>query len=69
MTDDSFSGFELNGKRVLELQADATSITARMARKPALTPEWDRQLIRSAADQRRLVDELKRRLARWDHDE
>ena len=62
-------GFELRGKRVLELRADATHITARIARKLALTPEWDRQLVQSAADQRKLVDEIKRRLARWDREE
>jgi hypothetical protein len=63
------SAFELRGKRVLELQAEAAAINARIARKLALTPEWDRQVIRSAADQRKLLDEVKKRLARWEHEE
>ena len=63
------SGFELRGKRVLELQIDGAVIQARMARKLALTPEWDTQVLKSTPDQRKLVDELKKRLARWDREE
>ena len=62
-------GFELRGKRVVELQADATVIAVRIARKMALTPEWDRQNVASAAEQRKLVDEVKKRLARWDKED
>jgi hypothetical protein len=63
------SAFELRGKRVLELLTDGAQIQVRMARKLALTPEFDKQSITSAADQRRLVDELKKRLARWENEE
>ncbi len=63
------SGFELRGKRVVELAADAAVITARLARKLALTPQWDTQTVKSAADQRKLVDEVKKRLARWDQED
>jgi hypothetical protein len=63
------NGFELRGKRVVELQAEATAIDARIARKLALTPEWDRLVVRSAPDQRKLVDEIKKRLARWEREE
>ena len=62
-------GFELRGRRVVELQPDAAVINVRIARKLALTPEWDRQVLRSTPDQRKLIDEIKRRLARWDHEE
>ncbi len=58
--------FELRGKRVLELTPDQASITARLARRLAITPEWDILHVRSAADQRKLVDEVKKRLARWE---
>jgi hypothetical protein len=61
--------FELRGKRVLELKAEATQITARVARKLALTPEWDTLTLKSTPDQRKLVDEIKKRLARWDQEE
>ena len=63
------NGFELRGKRVVELTTDATTITARLARKLALTPQWDTVLVKSAADQRKLVDDVKKRLARWDQEE
>ena len=63
------SGFELRGKRVVELQAEDGAIAARLARKLALTPEWDRQTVRSAGDQRKLVDEVKKRLARWEQED
>ncbi|CAD5374323.1 conserved hypothetical protein [Rubrivivax sp. A210] len=63
------NGFELRGKRVLELVAEDGAINARIARKLALTPEWDRQTLRSAPDQRKLVDEIKKRLARWEREE
>ena len=62
-------GFELRGKRVVELTVHATTITARLARKLALTPQWDTVLVKSATDQRKLVDDVKRRLARWDQED
>ena len=61
--------FELRGKPVLELRPEATQITARIARKLALTPQWDSQTVRTTTDQRKLVDEVKRRLARWDQED
>jgi hypothetical protein len=63
------TAYELRGKRVVELAADAGAITARIARRPALTPEWDRLQVASAADQRKLIDEVKQRLARWEREE
>lgn len=58
-------GFELRGKPVLELNPEADALQVRIARKLALTPEWDPFILRNANDQRKLVDELKKRLARW----
>jgi hypothetical protein len=63
------STFELRGKRVLELALDSGQLNARMARKLALTPEFDKQTVASASDQRKLIDELKKRLARWEREE
>jgi len=63
------NGFELRGKRVLELQVQDAAIHARMARKLAMTPEWDQQLVQSAPEQRKLIDEVKKRLARWEREE
>ena len=63
------NGFELRGKRAVELSADTATITARLARKLALTPQWDTLNVKSASEQRKLVDEVKRRLARWDEED
>lgn len=59
-------GFELRGKRVTELVIEGDRIQARLAKKLAMTPEFDRQTIASAGDQRKWLDELRKRLARWD---
>ena len=63
------NAFEQRGKRVVELTVEGDTLQARLARRLALTPEWDRLTLKSAADQRKLVDEVKKRLARWEQDE
>jgi hypothetical protein len=63
------NAFELRGKRVVELAIEAGAIQARLARRLMLTPEWDRMAVKSATDQRKLVDEVKKRLARWESEE
>lgn len=63
------NAYELRGKRVAELAVEGDAIAAKLARRLMLTPEWDRLAIRSAADQRKFVDEVKKRLARWEHEE
>jgi hypothetical protein len=63
------NGFELRGKRVVELTVEGAQINARLARRLMLTPQWDTQAVKSAADQRKLVDEVKKRLARWEHED
>jgi hypothetical protein len=63
------NGFELRGRRVLEWQTDGEAIQVRIARKLALTPEWDRLRVASTGEQRKLMDEMKKRLARWDRGE
>jgi hypothetical protein len=62
-------GFELRGKRVAELVVTGAGIDAKLARKLALTPEWDKSTLKSSTDQRKWVDELKKRLERWDREE
>ena len=63
------SGFDLRGRRVVELTVDTSTINARLARTPALTPQWDAPVIRSTTDQRKFIDELKKRLVRWAQDD
>jgi hypothetical protein len=62
------SGFEISGKRVVDLAADATTITARLAKRPATSPEWQTLSLKNSADVRKCVDEVKKRLARWEQD-
>jgi hypothetical protein len=59
------NGFEISGKRVIELSAEATTIVARLAKRPAHTPEWEPMVLKNSADVRKCVDEVKKRLARW----
>ena len=63
------NSFEQRSKRVIELAIEGEAIQAKLARRLVLTPEWDRVAVKSAADQRKLIDEVKKRLARWEHDE
>ncbi|MFO1217771.1 MAG: hypothetical protein U1E89_05230 [Burkholderiaceae bacterium] len=63
------AGAELRGKRVVEWVVQGDEITLRIARRLALTPEWDKATLKSAADQRKWLDEIKKRLARWRDDD
>ena len=63
------NAFELRGKRVVELAVEGVAIHAKLARRLMATPEWDRMTVKSAPDQRKLVDETKKRLARWEAEE
>ena len=62
-------GFELRGKRVLELAVEGNTLRARIARRLMLTPEWDSQVLEGAVDTRKLLDEVKKRLARWERED
>lgn len=59
------NGFELQGRRVIELDIDGATLVARVAKRPAHTPEWEHRTLKNGADVRRLVDDIKRQLARW----
>lgn len=59
------NGFELQGRTVIELAAAAQHIEARLAKRPAVSPEWTPHLLKNSADVRRFVDTVKTQLARW----
>ena len=56
--------FELRGRRVVEITAEPAALAVRVARRPTLSPEYDRFDVSSAAAMTRLVAEVGRRLAR-----
>lgn len=62
-------GFELKGKPVVELALDGGGIAVKLARRLSMTPEWDQVQVRSGADQRKLLDDVKRRLDRWQRED
>ena len=62
-------GWLLNGQLVLKLAVDGGALQARLAKRPAHTPEWEGFTLKSAPDTRKLQDEIKRRLLRWRGDE
>jgi hypothetical protein len=63
------NAYELRGKRAVELAVDGAAINAKLARRLMLTPEWDRVSVNSAEQQRKLIDEVKKRLARWEQED
>ncbi len=63
------NAYELRGKRVVELSIEGAAINAKLARRLMLTPEWDRVSVSSAAQQRKLLDDVKKRLSKWESEE
>ncbi|CAN5695096.1 hypothetical protein BH09PSE5_BH09PSE5_39720 [soil metagenome] len=65
------SGFEINGRAViaLTLTPGTDAIEARLARRAAMSPDWDKSFIRSGAEQRKFLDNVKSRIARWTDDD
>ena len=61
--------YEIGGRAVLELAAEDAAIVARIAKRPALTPEWTTSRLGSSLDVRRFVDTVRQRLRQWDNDE
>ena len=61
--------YEIKGRPVLELGAGEQAIEARVARKPAVAPEWTTSRLTSSLDVRRFVDEVKKRLQQWEREE
>ena len=62
--------FELGGRQVVRLSQEEGAVMARIVRRPTTgSPEWDAQAVRSGADQRKLLDELRRRLERWQRED
>jgi hypothetical protein len=61
--------FELKGRPVIELELADGRIDARLAKQPALNPEWQRHALAGAADVRRFVDTVRQQLRRWERED
>jgi len=61
--------FELKGRAVVELAAAGDRIDARLAKRASQVPEWTVHSLRSSADVRGFVEQVKRTLVRWSSDE
>jgi len=62
-------GWLLGADVVLKAGVDGAAVKVQLAKRPARTPEWDLFTLKSAADLRKLQDEIRRRLTRWKEDE
>lgn len=61
--------FELKGQSIVELATTPTTIEARLAKRPARTPEWTTHTLKASPDVRRFAELVKQQLARWSGDE
>lgn len=62
-------GFEFQARQALSFELKEGAIVLKLARRLIRTPEFDLFTIKSGADQRKVLDELKKRLARWKDEE
>jgi len=57
--------FELAGQPVARARVEGTVLKLDVAKRPARSPDWEHAEARDHAQLRKLTDDLKRRLARW----
>ena len=59
------AAFELNGQPVVKVQVEGALLKLEVARKLARSPDWERSEANDHAKLRRFIDDVKRRVARW----
>lgn len=57
--------FQLQGQDVVELHAEDSTIRARLAKRPARSPEWTLHTLKNSADMRQFVEAVKAQMRRW----
>jgi hypothetical protein len=65
LTDRGGKEYLLGARSVVQLTVDGSTIVAKLAKRPALTPEWTAHTLKSAADVRKFTDTLQQQLKRW----
>ncbi|MDE2593751.1 MAG: hypothetical protein KGL57_05895 [Burkholderiales bacterium] len=64
--------FEWKSLPVIELSlatGDKPALAVSVAKRPSQRPEWAKHTLASSADVRKLLDEVKRSLKRWDDED
>jgi hypothetical protein len=62
--------FERRGQAIARIAIDGATLKAGVVRRPGRSPEWTEKTLRSSADLRDLIADLKKKLAAWsDRDE
>jgi hypothetical protein len=62
--------FDRKAQAIARVAIDGDVLKAAIVKRPGLTPEWSEKILRSAADLRDFVADLKKKLASWsDRDE
>jgi hypothetical protein len=57
--------FELNGQPVVKVRIEGALLELDVARKPMRSPDWEHAEAADHARLRRFIDDVKRRVARW----
>ena len=57
--------FELNGQPVVKARIDGAVLKLDVAKRPSRSPDWEHAQAADHAQLRRFVDDLKRRVSRW----
>jgi len=57
--------FEFNGQPVVKATADGAVLKLDVVKRPARSPDWEHAQASDHAQLRRFIDDVKRRVARW----
>ncbi len=57
--------FEMNGQPVVKVRIEGAVLKLEVAKKPSRSPDWEHAEADDHARLRRFIDEVKRRVARW----
>ena len=58
--------YELKGKAIARMRVEGAALRLEVVKRPSQAPEWERVEATDHGQARRFVDDLKRRLARWE---
>ncbi|HYP30802.1 MAG TPA: hypothetical protein VES00_02975 [Burkholderiaceae bacterium] len=57
--------FELNGQPVVKVHVDGGALRLDVVRRPSRSPDWEHAQATDHAQLRRFIDDVKRRVSRW----